>query len=131
MLERIALAAAIAVTAAPAPAFWDGIDRLAVLAVSGLNGDETLLFREIHVHNFERGGDETRAVCGEVWFDGTSDYVRFVQLFRRFGSQPEPIGLPLITDRTQSPLRLDTLWASFCRDVPRIPAEEMIAVMAD
>jgi hypothetical protein len=132
MFARIALAAAITVTVMPVRAFWDGIDRLAVMAVATLNGDEKLLFRDIRIHDFEHGGGgETRSVCGEVWFDGELDYVRFVQLFGRLGDRPEPIGLPLVAHWTESPLRLDALWASFCGDTPRFSVQEAIAAASD
>jgi hypothetical protein len=103
------------------------------VAVADLHGDGTLLFRDIRVHDFERGGGgETRSVCGEVWFDGSSEYVRFVQLFGRLADRPEPIGLPLVADPTEPPTRLDALWASFCRDAQSFPAvEETIATVAD
>jgi hypothetical protein len=130
-LVRIALFAAITMIGTPARAFWDGVDRLAVMAVAVLNGDEALLFRDIRVYRFELGGsDETRSVCGEVWFDGEPDYVRFVQLFGRVGERPEPIGLPLVADWTETPLRLNAVWASFCRDAPSFP-EGTIAAAAD
>ena len=131
MFARIALAAAITVTVMPVRAFWDGIDRLAVMAVATLNGDEKLLFRDIRIHDFEHGGGgETRSVCGEVWFDGEPDYIRFVQLFGRIGERPGPIGLPLVAHWTETPLRLDAVWASFCRDAPSFP-EGTIAAAAD
>jgi hypothetical protein len=129
VLGRLALATSIILTVAPARAFWEGIDRQAVMAVIDLSGGEKLLFRSIRVHDFE-GGDESRSVCGEVWFDGTSEYVRFVLLFGRFADRPEPIGLPLVGDLTESRAGLDGLWASFCRDVPRLPTARTATAMA-
>jgi hypothetical protein len=129
VLGQLTLVASIILAMAPARAFWEGIDRQAVMAVTELGGDETLLFRNIRVHDFE-AGDESRSVCGEVWFDGTSEYVRFVLLFGRFADRPEPIGLPLVGDLTESLAGLEGLWASFCRGAPRRPAARTATAMA-
>jgi hypothetical protein len=130
MLGRLAVAAMLTLTVPPARAFWEGIERQAVMAVLDLGGDATVLFRGIRVHDFERGGgDDSRAVCGEAWIDGAPDYVRFVQPFGRFADRPEPIGLPLVAGLTEPPTGLDGLWASFCRDASRVADDEITTAL--
>lgn len=73
VLGRVALAAITLSSLASARAPSDGTDRQAVMAVLALGG-ETAPLRDVRVHDFERGAsDDSRVVCGEVWFDGTLD----------------------------------------------------------
>ena len=131
---RVLVAGLLAAAVSPACASpsWDGIGREAVAFLADLTGDGSLTFRGIRVHDFERGGgDETRSVCGEVWFGGSPHFVRFVQLFGVVDGHPHALGLPMVEDRTETVTHLQALWKSFCRDAPKRSAGPLVVAFSE
>lgn len=132
-MSRILIAAALAAAVSPAYASsWDGTDREAVAILADLNKGENPVFRGIRVHDFELGGgDETRSVCGEVLFDTSPHFVRFVQLFGFADGRPHAVGLPMVEDWTEAGTHLQSIWKSFCRDAPKRPAGPLVMALSE